>query len=142
MIRGSVKNVGAVDDALRYVEGLQGARQTYMVQYSIACKQFIEQELNAVLGDKIKHFEVRIEQEGMRFGVSVHAVDDVGRYIYHGTPAHQIVAKGGKAMPDGGNRFMQANHPGTRPMKKEIDNAVAKAVNYAKNSMGTLRGRS
>lgn len=141
MISGNITNIEGLTSVQQHLEGLQASRQTYMVQFAIACRQSIEQALVGLLADRARHFNIQIEQDGQRMSIKVVAASDVGKYLYYGTPSHEIVAQSGQAMPLGGNRFMKANHPGTKGMKKKIDAAVQQAVADAKASMGQLGAR-
>ena len=138
MISGKVSNEQATELIERHVEILAASRQSYMVEFAVAVRQFIQQELVRVLQDRVRHFEIQIEQDGMNIAVKVVAISDVGRYIYYGTQPHTMVARSGEPMPMGGNRFMRAEHQGTKGMKEKIDNAITQGISDAKQAMGQL----
>lgn len=141
MIGGHITGAEAVARAERHVESLSSSRQAYSVEFTVACRQEIERALVRILQDRARHFDVIITEDGLNMSISVQANSEVGKAIYYGTQPHSVVARSGQSMPMSGNRFMQAEHPGTKAQKPKIDMAVKEAIATAKASMGYLGSR-
>jgi hypothetical protein len=142
MITGKVSNAKGIDRIIERINGLEATMQEYQTTLAILLVQTIQSRLNSVLGDKAKHFTVTAIPNGPDVKVKLTA-DEIGGYIYNGTQGHTIeMRKSDSAMPIGGNQFARVvHHPGTKPMKDEIDKVVEEAIAEAKLAMGTMRKR-
>lgn len=95
---------------------------------SMMLSSLIVAKLDSKLGDKARNFDVQISPHGAGIKVTLASKDYKGKFIYYGTKAHHIYSSSqAMPMPDGGFA-RSANHPGTHPMKTEVDAAVKEAV--------------
>lgn len=115
----------------KQIENLQNRAQklnTTVSNSSMILAGLITSNLNSRIGSKSRHFDVNISPHGGGVKISVSSSDEVGKFIYYGTKAHTIESGNtSMPMPDGG--FADSvEHPGTHPMKPEIDAAVHDAM--------------
>lgn len=141
MITGQVKNENNLRKISERLDDIDGKLFAQKMQMVLSIKQAVEMELSALLGDKMKHFGVSIGNNGMNYTVKILFTDDAGKYIYYGTEPHTIRSSG-TAMPIGSGRYAQSvQHPGSKGMKKEIDEAIGRGVLIGKSVSGNMRGK-
>jgi hypothetical protein len=135
MIKGNIVNI---DASKNMVDRLQQAQQTVYgkaVQFSLLAQQKIQQNLNDVLGDKAKHFEVTMEGGGFMTIITVGPKTNAGSFMLTGTKPHKI-SSGARPMPLGDGRFAYTvSHPGTESRRKEIEGAITRGYLEAKTAL-------
>lgn len=141
MIHGRVDN-RATKNVKQRILDLESKLFEYHMQYATMLRSLMESNVRQAIGEKSKHFNFSIEGNGMNVAVKMTFADDVGKYLYYGTQPHKISTTGEKAMPIGGNLFAkEVNHPGTKPMKPVIDQAIAQAKSQTDAILGGFRRR-
>lgn len=134
-----VKNLSVLQNTQKQLQQTKLSAMTYTTLFGLTLKQTITTNLNQLLGEKMAHFDVNITSEGLRTSVSVQTVDQIGEYIYNGTPPHTIQAGAGTAIPFGDGQFADnVQHPGTAARKPEIDRAVRDAISETKGIMAAF----
>jgi hypothetical protein len=134
----SVTNIKAVERASQKIMGLERRYKARNVQITFLLAAAITRNLSQAIGDKSKHFTVKIQPGPLYMKVVLKPKDAVGSYIYWGTRRHSISSS--EPMPIGNSRFARnVNHPGTDPMKQKIDAAVRKSLAEVKMVMKVMR---
>lgn len=100
------------------------------LQYSVSSN------LQALLGDSMKHFQVTINGNQYAYSISVKAIDDIGQYIYYGTREHDetgdpLASPGEPVGGLGHPIYGTVHHPAVEGRKPEIDEAVHSALREA-----------
>jgi hypothetical protein len=128
MIKGNMDNNNAIPNLLGYLDNQERDLNVRLTKEILALNMLVKAKLNETLGEKAKHFSVNISPSGIGVEIVVRTNDSVGNFIYRGTSAHDIISTTqAMPMPDGG--FSRAvRHPGTEPMKDQIDQAIASAL--------------
>ncbi len=128
MITGKDGNKNAISNMLNFLGQEEKDLNTRYTKEIITLHTLVKTNIAAVLGEKSKYFDVRIEPSGVGVEITVVTNGPVGSYIYRGTAAHDIISSfQGMPMPDGG--FARSvRHPGTEPMKEQIDQAIMSAL--------------
>lgn len=129
MISGRDENKNAIQNMLNFLGQEEKDLNTRYTKEIIMLQHLIKTNIAASLGEKAKYFDVRIEPRGNGVEISVVTNSPVGSYIYRGTASHDIISSSYQAMPMPDGRFARsARHPGTQPMKEEIDQAIMSAL--------------
>jgi hypothetical protein len=128
MSLGSMDNPNAISNMLGFLDSEERNLNINFTKEILQLNVLIKTNLNSVLGEKAKYFDVRVEPRGLGVEISVVANDVKGTFIYSGTSAHDIISSyQPMPMPDGG--FSRSvRHPGTQPMKEQIDQAIISAL--------------
>jgi hypothetical protein len=136
MIKSKIKNLLGIKKIAEKIDNIVHRSQIHETQLVLSIRQAVEMELSNLLGDDIKHFNINIQSNGMNPGVSISCADDIGKFIYYGTNPHGIYA-GGRAMPVGDNKFAaRVRHPGQKPKKREIDEAIRRGILIGRSAAG------
>jgi hypothetical protein len=134
----SVKNIGAVQKASEKIMKIERKYKARNVQITFLLVAAINRNLSQAIGEKSKHFTVKVQPMGSYMKVILKPKDAVGSYIYWGTKRHSISSS--EPMPIGNSRFARnVNHPGTDPMKDKIDAAVRRSLAEVKMIMKVMR---
>lgn len=134
----SVNNIKAVERAAQRVVRLERRYRARNVQITFLLAAAITRNLSQAIGDKSKHFTVKIQPGAHYMKVVLKPKDAVGSYIYLGTKGHSISSS--VPMPIGNSRFARnVNHPGTDPMKEKIDAAVRRSLAEVRMTMKVMK---
>lgn len=134
----SIQNLGAVQRASDKIMGLNRKYKARSTQLTFILAAAITRNLSQAIGEKSKHFTVKIQPRGGYMMVVLKPKDAVGSYIYWGTRSHSISSP--EPMPIGNNRFARnVSHPGTDPMKEKIDSAVRRSLAEVRMIMKVMR---
>ena len=134
----SVKNIKAVERASQKMMGIERKYKARNVQITFLLAAAITRNISQAIGDKSKHFTVKIQPGPIYMKVVLKPKDSVGSYIYWGTKRHSISSS--EPMPIGNSRFARnVSHPGTDPMKEKIDSAVRRSLAEVRMIMKVMR---
>jgi hypothetical protein len=134
----SVENIKAIERASEKIIASDRKYKARNVQITFVLYAAIRRNLAQAIGDKSKHFVVKIEPGVGYMKVVLKPKDAVGSYIYWGTKRHSISSS--EPMPIGNSRFARnVNHPGTDSMKQKIDGAVRKSLAEVRMIMKVMR---
>lgn len=142
MIEVKVTGLEQIEALSQKISNADQALMGIAMQFTLILKTTIEKNLKPVLGNKAKYFEVNTIPTGREFILQVHAVDEIGGYIYTGTVAHIIEASDSGALKFGQGYFAKSvYHPGTPSHKEEIEQAIMASVYEARSVIGDIGGR-
>lgn len=132
MISVNITNRKGLDRVIEDLQRQQRDVNVNMTKKILFLTNLIKSNLRDAIGEKAKHFDVQVNPFGIGVQIIVAPNDDVGRFIYSGTSAHDISSSyEPMPMPDGG--FSRSvRHPGTKSLKPQIDRAVSSAVAAAR----------
>ena len=134
----SVENIKAIERASQKIIASERKYKVRTVQITFVLYAAIRKNLSQAIGDKSKHFIVKIEPGVGYMKVVLKPKDAVGSYIYWGTKRHSISSS--EPMPIGNSRFARnVSHPGTDSMKQKIDGAVRKSLAEVRMVMKVMR---
>jgi hypothetical protein len=134
----SVENIKAIERASEKIIASDRKYKARNVQITFVLYAAIRRNLAQAIGDKSKHFVVKIEPGVGYMKVVLKPKDAVGSYIYWGTKRHSISSS--EPMPIGNSRFARnVSHPGTDSMKQKIDGAVRKSLAEVRMIMKVMR---
>lgn len=128
MISVKIKNKKLIDQVSSGLDREAKAVNVKLTKKVLLLTNLIKTGLNEAIGEKARHFDVKVEMMTGGVKIVVTPNSKIGSYIYSGTSAHDIVSSyQPMPMPDGG--FSRSvRHPGTDPMKPKIDQAITKAI--------------
>jgi hypothetical protein len=103
-----------------------------LVGFGLVAKEAVEQALANKFGEKAKHFKVSTtgsNQHGLRIVIMA---DQVGMFLFEGTPDHLIYPNGAQALHfvwNGESVFFESvDNPGIKAIGKELEKVVNAAV--------------
>lgn len=128
MISVKIHNKKLINDISKGLEREQKQVNIKLTKKVLLLTNLIKSGLNEAIGEKSRHFDVKVEMMTGGVMIVVTPNSKIGSYIYRGTSAHDIVSSyEPMPMPDGG--FARSvRHPGTDPLKPKIDQAINKAL--------------
>lgn len=128
MSLGKMDNPNAVSNMLKFLGQEQQDLNSRYAKEVMQLHHLVKSSLVAAIGERAKYFDVVMEPGAFGVEIAVVAKDSVGSFIYRGTAAHDIISTyQPMPMPDGGFA-RSARHPGTKPMKEQIDEAIMSAI--------------
>jgi hypothetical protein len=133
MIKVRIENIDGIKKKQTYLKNRQDQLNVRLARLAVTIQGLIRAGLNNELGNKANHFDVNVQFTGIGIVVIVKSKDQIGKYLYSGTKAHEI-SSSSKAMPmPDGNFSYNVTHPGTPSLKPKIDNIVKTSVYAARN---------
>ncbi len=133
MINVSIENIDAAKNKKIYLKNKQDQLNVRLAKLAVTIQSMIRLRMNDELGSRASHFDVNVQFTGIGLVVVVKSKDQIGRYLYSGTKAHEIsTSSKPMPMPDG-NFTYNVTHPGTPSLKPKIDSIVKTSVYAARN---------
>lgn len=133
MINVKIDNIDAIKKKQTYLKSRQDQLNVRLARLAVTIQSLVRVGLNNELGNKANHFDVNVQFTGMGIVVIVKSKDQIGKYLYSGTRAHEI-SSSSKPMPmPDGNFSYNVTHPGTPSLKPKIDSIVWTSVYMARN---------
>lgn len=129
----SIDNIDGIKRKQVYLKNKQDHLNVRLAQLAVTIQTLVRAGLVNELGNKANHFDVNVQFTGMGIMVVVKSKDQIGKYLYSGTKAHEIsTSSKPMPMPDG-NFSYNVTHPGTPSLKPKIDSIVWSSVYAARN---------
>jgi hypothetical protein len=133
MISVKIENIDGIKKKQTYLKNRQDQLNVRLARLAVTIQGLIRAGLNNELGNNANHFDVNVQFTGIGIVVIVKSKDQIGKYLYSGTKAHEI-SSSSKAMPmPDGNFSYNVTHPGTPSLKPKIDDIVKTSVYAARN---------
>ena len=133
MISAKIENIEGVKKTKVYLKNREDQLNVRMARLAVTIQSIIRGRLSDELGSKATHFDVNVQFTGMGIMIIVKSKDQIGKYLYSGTRAHEIsTSSKPMPMPDG-NFVYNVTHPGTPSLKPKIDSIVKTSVYMARN---------
>jgi len=131
-LKMTIDNLDGLKKKQAYVRSKQDELNVRMARLAVTIQSLIRVRLNNELGKRSSHFDVNVQFTGIGIVVVVKSKDQIGKYLYSGTRAHEI-STSSKAMPmPDGNFSYSVTHPGTPSLKPKIDSIVRTSVYTAR----------
>jgi len=127
VITSKIVNIDAIAIAREKIDARRDDAAIKAAKIVVVLRSLILSNLQSVLGEKAKYFDVAITTGNSGLKISVRSNNIIADFIYEGTSSHLITSTNPMRMPDG--RYARSvEHPGTKSMKYQIDQAVRSAV--------------
>jgi len=138
-VESLVVNPDGFDDLIKNIQLKKAYYKNQSTQFAYVLESELKTGLSNVLGSRAKHFNVIVERTADGAAVNLRSIDYIAIWLYHGTRAHTIDSSNPMPIyPNEGIFRYSVNHPGQKPMKPEIDEAIKEARLKARRMVKTL----